>query len=118
MKILHFPQRPVAAPIGATRADVWRGRVREWLGRLAQRLNIPGAIQSVDVLDDATGYRISVTVGPSLTRLSIGERDFYFNRFSGRFDGTGSATRPSDCSRGATPVSAPFPTPQDSGSKW
>jgi hypothetical protein len=60
---------------------------------MAEKLRLPGAIRDSMVEDEATGQRIEVRVGRLFTRISINGRDFYFDRFSGRFDGTGTGCR-------------------------
>jgi hypothetical protein len=74
----------------ATRFEVARWKMREWLGRLANRLGLPGAIAEMDVADAVTGQRLSVRVGPLFVVLGVDGRDYYFWRFSGRHDGTGA----------------------------
>lgn len=52
----------------------------------------PGAIREVDLKDALTGQEVSVTVGATYVRLTVNERDYYFDRLTGRFDGTGTAS--------------------------
>jgi hypothetical protein len=66
------------------------GRARERLGALLNRIGVPGAIQPVEVRDKLTGQQVSVSVGELFVRVSVDGRDYYFDRLSGRFDGTGS----------------------------
>lgn len=67
---------------------------RDWLRiqvcRLVNWVNIPGTIANFEVDDEVSGLRIEARTGIFFTRLSINGRDFYFRRFSGKFDGTGS----------------------------
>lgn len=74
---------------GATQVDVWIGRMRGCAGRLASRLRVPGAIRNVVIKDEVTGQQITVNVGTLFIVVSIAGRDYYFHRFTGRFDGTG-----------------------------
>jgi len=67
--------------------------MREALGRLFNRLHIPGSIAPMNYKDIVTGDAIDVTVSPLFVRLSINGRDYYFDRFNGRFDGTGMGCR-------------------------
>jgi len=46
----------------------------------------------MDLVDRVTGQEIKLTVGDLFVRLSIDGRDYYFDRFTGKFDGTGSVT--------------------------
>lgn len=75
---------------GATKWDVCRGRVREVIGRVLKWLGVPGVVQEVKFHDDLTRTEIQVKVGVLFTCISVNGRDYYFNRLSGRFDGTGS----------------------------
>jgi len=88
--VTQFPRRSSEATSGATRLELWRGRARETLGKLFNRLGAPGAIRPVSINDSLTGQRIQVQVGPLLTRLSVNGRDYYFDRITGRAAGTGS----------------------------
>ena len=54
-------------------------------------MRLPAAMQPVAINDPATGQQIAVTVGDLLVRLTVNGRDFYFDRLTGRFDGTGTA---------------------------
>jgi hypothetical protein len=90
--IVRFPTERTGHPARyrATVFDIAKARLREWVGRLANWLRIPGAIQPTEIHDKATGQNITVAVGALFVRLTVNQRDFYFDRVSGRFDGTGS----------------------------
>ena len=90
-EILRFPAERTGHParVGATFFDVAKLRAREWLGMLANWARAPGAISPAEIHDPLTGQNITVTVGALLVRLTVNGRDFYFNRFTGHFDGTG-----------------------------
>lgn len=57
--------------------------------RVCLLLNLPGVVQPIDYPDMVTGDRIRVQVGKRFTVISVNNRDYYFKRFTGRFDGTG-----------------------------
>jgi hypothetical protein len=82
---------PVRRPSSgrASLIGVVRWRVREWLGRVANRLRVPGAIAGTEFVDTVTGQQFSVRVGPLFVVLAVDGREYYFWRFSGRYDGTG-----------------------------
>jgi hypothetical protein len=90
-RLIRFPIENISHPVreGATTLDVIKGRLREALGRLATRLGLPGAMQPIELLDEATGQHIGVTVGTLTVRLSVNGRDFYFDRLTGRYVGAG-----------------------------
>ncbi len=63
-----------------------RGALRRFLSRF-----IPArAPRDYDKVDLVTGLHIRVKSSPGYVTFSVNERDFYWNRWSGTFDGTGS----------------------------
>ena len=61
------------------------------LGRLVQWLRLPGLVRPVDYKDPVTGQRIKVRTSPRYTIISVDDSlELYFNRESGRFDGSGA----------------------------
>jgi hypothetical protein len=92
-RVISFPSErvPRSAAVGASRWHIWKGRCRELVGRTLSRLGLPGAIAEAEINDNLTGQQISVGVGPLYVRLSVNGRDYYFDRITGRFDGTGAA---------------------------
>jgi hypothetical protein len=66
------------------------GRLLEWFGGALNWLRMPGAIRPVEIDDELAGQHISVSVGEMFVCLSVNGRDYYFNRVTGRFDGTGA----------------------------
>ena len=88
---LRLLPRADGIPVGGvSRLRIWLGRVKAWAGNLANRLGLPGTIRPLRYLDPLTGCLIEVRVGNLFTVISVDGRDYYFRRFSGRFDGTGS----------------------------
>jgi hypothetical protein len=82
------PPSPVAQ---ATRRQILIGRIRETAHRLLNRLGVPGAVAPLAYRDAVTGCTLTVDVGVFFTRISVDGRDYYFDRVTGRFDGTGQA---------------------------
>jgi hypothetical protein len=91
-EVLRFPsERIVRAARGdATWIEIWLGRTRQWLGRVLNRASAPGAIREMEFKDQLADRHIAVSVGELFTCLSVNGRDYYFDRLTGRFDGTGS----------------------------
>lgn len=58
-------------------------------GAMLSWLHVPGAIQSFEMKDAVSGRHIQVSISAFYTKLSIDGRDFYFHRYTGKFDGTG-----------------------------
>lgn len=91
-KVFQLPAKAVKGrPVsdGATKFDVLRGRAAELSGRILNRLRVPGAVRDAKIKDALTGQEISIHVGELFTRINVDGRDYYFNRVSGKFDGTG-----------------------------
>lgn len=74
----------------ATRWQILRSRGTEQLHRLLNRLGVPGVIRPMRYHDAVTGQQIEVKTGVFFTVVSIDCRDYYFDRVTGRFDGTGT----------------------------
>lgn len=74
---------------GATRWDIFRTRLAARLNNFLNKTGIPGAIQPFSWNDPVTGNMVIVTVKGGYTRLSVNGRDYYFDRITGSFDGTG-----------------------------
>ncbi len=89
--ILKLPRREAghSSEGGATLYDIYIGRARELLGRLLNRLRVPGAVRDAHIKDALTGQEVEIRVGELFTRVSVNGRDYYFHRASGKFDGTG-----------------------------
>jgi len=94
--ILNFPQSKsigTSTVSGANVLEILYGRVREGLGRILNFLRVPGRIKNLAVKDELTGQEIEVHVGVLFTRLTVNGRDYFFNRLTGKFDGTGIGCR-------------------------
>ena len=91
--VLHFPVERVVRPArgGATWLEIRAWRLRQWLGRMLNSFRAPGAIRDVEVQDALTGQRLAVSVGELFVCVNVNGRDYYFDRFTGRFDGTGAS---------------------------
>jgi hypothetical protein len=89
--VVRFPTERVQRPAqrNASLLEIAAGRLRRWLGRILNHLGIPGAIQPMEFDDVLAGQRISASVGELFVCISVNGRDYYFDRTTGRFDGTG-----------------------------
>ena len=92
-QVLRFPTERIARATsgGATQLDIWNGRVRESIGRILHLARAPGAIQDMHVKDTLTGHEVALSVGDFFVRLSVDGRHYYFDRLTGKYNGTGSA---------------------------
>jgi hypothetical protein len=90
MAIVSFPERPKSAAIGASRIEILSSRLRLWIGTFLNRIGVPGAVRDASIQDELTGALIEVSTGPLFTKVTINGRDYYFDRLTGRYDGSGS----------------------------
>ncbi len=90
--VLRFPTERIArtARGGATWLEIWAGRARQCLGRVLNRIGMPGAIRPMEFKDKLAGQHLAVSIGELFVCISVSGRDYYFDRITGRFDGTGS----------------------------
>ena len=63
--------------------------LKSWFGYTLNKLQICGLIQEVSFFDEVTQQQFSIKIDRRFTVVSIGGRDYYFKRLSGKFDGTG-----------------------------
>lgn len=92
INVLPFASRKPgyeAATIGAQWWQIALSRTRLAIGRLLNRVRLPGPIQPVSIQDEVSGQTLDVRVGPLFTCISVNGRDYYFTRLTGRWDGTG-----------------------------
>jgi hypothetical protein len=90
MSVLPFrPRQPMTSP-----ATPWlrlRSAAYEYAHHLLNRLGVPGAIRTMRHHDPLTGHAFAVHVGLYYTTVTVDGRDYYFDRLTGAFDGTGSS---------------------------
>jgi hypothetical protein len=92
--VIRFPversQRPARG--NATAAEIAKGRFKQWLAKILNRARMPGAIRPMDFEDRLAGQHLTVMVGELFVCITVNGRDYYFDRITGRFDGTGAST--------------------------
>jgi hypothetical protein len=86
--LLRFPGVPRD---GARWSTIFFSRLRRLVGRALLRLGVPGAIRDCELYDRITGCRVRIRVSVLAVRVTVGQRDFYFDRFTGEPDGAGTA---------------------------
>lgn len=59
------------------------------VGRILNVIGVPGFVVPVAFHDDVTGEDVSVKITRLFTIFSVGNRDYYFYRLTGKIDGTG-----------------------------
>ncbi len=60
------------------------------LGRIFQALKLPGFVRPFEYVNDETGERVALRTSSRYSVLTIGRREFYFDRETGKWDGTGT----------------------------
>ena len=90
--IISFPikQKLYPSSTGATKTDIIVGRIKECLGRTLLRTGIPAMLSDCSINDELTGQQIDIQSGVLFTRVSINGRDYFFDRFTGKYSGTGT----------------------------
>jgi len=66
---------------------------RETVRDLYQEFGCTAIIRPFTYRDETTGETVSVTISPQYSILTVGDREYYFMRESGAFDGTAIAAR-------------------------
>ncbi len=92
--VIEFPDKPRPVTTVDSRFGRWRLRIQDAVRlTIARTIGgvVPGAIRDFEHYDEVTGQQISVRVGLLYTRIRVDGRDYYFDRVSGRFDGTGTS---------------------------
>ena len=69
----------------------WRAGIRWMLGDLLNMLGLPGFIREYNYGSRIGNGNIKVRISPFYTIITVNGLDVYFNRWSGRIDGTGRA---------------------------
>lgn len=64
--------------------------MRRILGHLIHNLRIPGLIKPFQYRDPNDGSIISIRTSPRYTILTVGGKELFFIRETGKFDGTGA----------------------------
>lgn len=74
-----------------------RRRIRDIISQSSNQIltffNAPGFVTPIDYADRVTGDYISIRINKYFTVISVNNRDYYFRRFTGKFDGTGYVVR-------------------------
>jgi hypothetical protein len=89
-RIVRFPGQAHCSVENASRLDILKSRIRQYVGKILGRVQLPGAVASTTIDDALSGQRLEIKVGTICTRISVNGRDYYFSRLSGKFNGTGS----------------------------
>jgi hypothetical protein len=67
--------------------------VAEQVRDLYQEFGCTASIRPFTHKDEVSGQIVSVTISPQYSILRVGDREYYFMRETGAFDGTSTAVR-------------------------
>ena len=95
--ILPFPddyQKP------RSRTGILFERLKRKLGQILLKLGVPGPVSDIVICDQPTSlterlldsrYQVVVKTSALYTTISVNGRDYFFDRLTGRYDGSGLA---------------------------
>ena len=83
-----------ASTITESAQIVWLGRIRDWcrgkLGWALEALHAPAKMREFECVDPITSETVYLSTGARYSVLHVGNRRFFFDRITGRFDGAGT----------------------------
>jgi hypothetical protein len=62
--------------------------IRGMIGRTLEAIGFPARIREFEYVDPMTNQTIYLSTGARYSVLHVGDKQFFFERVSGRFDGT------------------------------
>jgi hypothetical protein len=63
-------------------------RLHGLMGRALEALHTPAKIREFEYVDQNTNETVYLSTGARYSVLHVGDKQFFFDRFTGRFDGT------------------------------
>lgn len=73
--------------------EMWT-RIRDWCrqkaGWVLEAIHSPAKIKEFEYIDPITNETVYLSTGERYAVLHVGDRRFFFDRLTGRFDGTGT----------------------------
>lgn len=77
-------------------AKIFKARLKDavlnTVGRVMNWLHSPAMLRPFEYVDPVTDETTYLYTDPRLSVLCIGDRRFYFDRFTGKFDGVSAST--------------------------
>ena len=65
-----------------------RGKISELAGRAMERFHFPARIREFEYVDPISDETIYLSTGPRYSVLHVGRQMLFFDRTTGKFDGT------------------------------
>ena len=73
-----------------SKTSVVAGWLRKTAGRILERLHAPARLREFEYIDPITNETIYLSTGTRYSVLAVGNKRYFFDRLTGRFDGTGT----------------------------
>lgn len=61
------------------------------IGRALETLHVPAGIREFEYVDTSTNETVYLSTGARYSVLHVGDKRFFFDRLTGRFDGTSTS---------------------------
>jgi hypothetical protein len=75
-------------------SERFRTRLQGWcmerIGRVLEALHTPAKIKEFECVDPITNEIVYLSTGARYSVLHVGDKRYFFDRLTGRFDGTGT----------------------------
>ena len=71
-------------------SSMFRGWLRHAYGVALERFHTPAKIREFECVDASTNETVYLSTGARYSVLHVGDKRYFFERTTGRFDGTGS----------------------------
>jgi len=81
-----------SSPVDNRRESLWRTTrrlVRHAVGFTLELVHAPATIKEFEYVDSTTNETVYLSTGARYSVLHVGVKRFFFDRVTGRFDGTG-----------------------------
>lgn len=70
--------------------SVVKGWLRKMAGRILERLHAPARLREFEYIDPITNETVYLSTGTRYSVFCVGSKRYFFDRLTGRFDGTGT----------------------------
>jgi hypothetical protein len=81
-----------SSPVGSGKRSIWpiiRRILRHAFGSALEIVHAPAKIKEFEYIDPITNETVYLSTGARYSVLHVGVKRFFFDRVTGRFDGTG-----------------------------
>lgn len=81
------------SPVNTSKEPLWSkvgSRLRGIAGRILESVHVPARIREFEYIDPVTNETVYLSTGARYSVLHVGGKQYFFERLTGRFDGTGA----------------------------